>query len=282
MSQQISKKAPEGAKEIEEFFGVYLLYCTNPKYKGRTYIGYTVDPNRRIFQHNAGKHAGGAWRTSNRGPWEMVLITHGFPNDIAALRFEWSWQHPARSRRLNHLPPKKSKERSYDYALRILGSMLNTAPWSRLPLTVRWLNPDFYREFPPTLGPPLHMPIVHGPVKSVKAGGEVKKRKKKKDGTAEPIEIADIPEEELYCNICFKTVSRGEKMECLNPRCRTISHVICLSQSFLVGTDNILPVQGKCSTCDSILQWGDLVRKKNGCYANLLEGQLEDIDEDSS
>lgn len=272
----MSKKVfvSEHAKEVEDFYGVYLLYCTNPKYKGRTYIGFTVDPNRRISQHNRGKHAGGAGRTSNKGPWEMVLIIHGFPNEISALRFEWAWQHPSKSRRLNHLPKKKAREKTFDFCLRLVASMLNLGPWNRLPLTVRWLKPEYQRDFPADLQPPLHMPLVFGPVKSKK----VQKKDKSKVAEGE----AESEDDELLCCVCFKIVASSDRLQCLSPKCGSVGHTICLSDRFLSGTSNVIPVRGNCPTCGLETLWGDLIRKSKGCYEHLVETEEQEQQEEES
>ena len=65
----------------------YLLFTTDLR---QTYIGATVDPTRRLRQHNQ-ELVGGARKTKGRA-WKRALYVGGFPDWVDALQFEWSWK----------------------------------------------------------------------------------------------------------------------------------------------------------------------------------------------
>jgi structure-specific endonuclease subunit SLX1 len=50
--------------------------------------------------------------------------------------------------------------------------MLHTPPWNRLALNIRWLKQDWKLDFPTSLAPPTHIPVVFGPVQSKKIPGK--------------------------------------------------------------------------------------------------------------
>jgi hypothetical protein len=64
-------------------------------------------------------------------------------------------------------------------------------------------------------------------------------------------------------------------------RCSSVYHLICLANHFRqTGNSNIrqtgnsdffLPVDGHCPLCDRYTFWGDIIRKKKGCYDDLNE-----------
>ena len=74
---------------------VYLLVSSS----GTTYVGATVDLNRRLRQHNK-EIKGGATATgikvSKGETWERACHVAGFPDWQAALQFEWRWKHLSR------------------------------------------------------------------------------------------------------------------------------------------------------------------------------------------
>ncbi|XP_067136789.1 structure-specific endonuclease subunit slx1 isoform X1 [Centruroides vittatus] len=243
-------------EEVEDFHGCYLLRSTNPKYTGKTYVGYTVDPDRRIRRHNAGLKSGGAWRTDGRGPWDMILVIHGFPNTVSALRFEWAWQHPQKSRRLQHVTKKQKNETSVAYHIRILLEMLRVGPWNRLPLTIRKLNENYELNIPIDCSPPFHMPITSGSVKCRRIPKDEILNMEAKDSSS--------------CSICCSLFQMHDrKLRCLVPECRLLFHVICLSKCFLGSSKNLLPVSGFCPNCNQELLWGDVIRFSRGCYKYL-------------
>ena len=106
------------------------------------------------------------------GSWEPTEPTLTTPLE-SIVQVHWCpW-----CRRLNQVPPKKKSEKLVDYHVRLLSEMLSTGPWNRLPLSIRWLRPDLKGDldFPRDKQPPIHMPILYGPVKSVKLKNKKKK-----------------------------------------------------------------------------------------------------------
>ena len=74
---------------------VYLLVSTN----GNTYVGATVDLNRRLRQHNkeikGGAHATGI-KVEQGEIWTRVTYVSGFPDWQSTLQFEWRWKQLSR------------------------------------------------------------------------------------------------------------------------------------------------------------------------------------------
>ena len=82
---------------------VYLLVSTN----GNTYIGATVNLERRLRQHNK-EIKGGARATGikvTQGEiWTRVAHVSGFPDWKSTLQFEWRWKQISRKLPVNMIP----------------------------------------------------------------------------------------------------------------------------------------------------------------------------------
>ena len=90
-------------------FFVYLLESTDKA----TYVGATVDVDRRLRQHNkeikGGAHATGA-KVDKGETWHRVCYVKGFPDWPAALQFEWRWKQLSRKLSMNMEPVERRKQ----------------------------------------------------------------------------------------------------------------------------------------------------------------------------
>ena len=88
-------ESEEEAVEAKEFF-VYLLESSC---KRATYVGATVNLERRLRQHNkeitGGAHATGA-KVARGETWRRACHVAGFPTWQAALQFEWRFKQLTR------------------------------------------------------------------------------------------------------------------------------------------------------------------------------------------
>jgi predicted GIY-YIG superfamily endonuclease len=112
---------------------VYLLQSTT----GNTYVGATVDLERRLRQHNkeikGGAHATGSKVTQGEN-WTRVAHVAGFPDWQSALQFEWRWKQLSRKYPVKVYPLERRLA-----ALKDLLAL--DRPTSKAKLYIEWLSP---------------------------------------------------------------------------------------------------------------------------------------------
>ncbi|OVA12654.1 GIY-YIG nuclease superfamily [Macleaya cordata] len=145
-SKEINKDEEEEEEEGEKgFFACYLLCSLCPRFKGHTYIGFTINPCRRIRQHN-GEITSGAWRTKRKRPWEMILCIYGFPTNVSALQFEWAWQHPRESLAVRKAAASFKSFSGIARSIKLAYTMLTLPPWESLKLTVNFFSTKYTKH----------------------------------------------------------------------------------------------------------------------------------------
>lgn len=204
----------------------------------------------------------------------MVLIVHDFPENISALRFEWAWQEPKVSRRLKTIESiqrKRPRETHFSYHFRILTEMLQIGPWNRLPLKIRWIEQEYYTQFPPNILP-KHMEIVFGQIKAQF------KTVSQKENNKEIVELMSAYRE---CHLCMEEIKdlKEERVFCVNPICKLVAHTKCLARKCL-EPGHYVPIKGQCVLCGYQFLWNDVIRKKNGFKVSINFNQAAENEYD--
>jgi structure-specific endonuclease subunit SLX1 len=109
-------------------FYVYLLESSNKS----TYVGSTVNLDRRLRQHNK-ELVGGAVATSikvKKGEiWRRHCFVSGFPSWQAALQFEWRWKQISRKLPSNMIPLERRMQ-ALDMLLKLDRSTSKAIPFT--------------------------------------------------------------------------------------------------------------------------------------------------------
>jgi predicted GIY-YIG superfamily endonuclease len=123
----------EDVADAKEFF-VYLLESSCKK---ATYVGATVNLERRLRQHNkelaGGAHATGA-RVARGETWRRACHVTGFPTWQAALQFEWRFKQLTRRERSDaNQTPLERRQAALKRLLALPQSTSKAVPFAEWP-----------------------------------------------------------------------------------------------------------------------------------------------------
>lgn len=260
------------------FFGCYLLISesANPHSAGRTYIGFTVDPERRLKQHNGDIKRGGARRTSRHRPWEMLAVIHGFQDKTQALMFEWAWQNPFKSvhpkihgHRPDALALPADRPKSASGCLQSLAALASVPPWSLCPLTLSICAPRRQWEdleiqaliFPP------HLRVRFSPLADMSDNVALYDYRHQCDSVT-PQWGEETESKCPICRECNLSRSNGQHSQSRRltycAHCGAVAHLACIASREREGSaaaaDSLLPETVTCLVCEKDMHWSLAVR----------------------
>lgn len=125
--EKSDKEKSEDCSEKKEERKYYVYWLQS---KARCYYGATVDPVRRLKQHNE-LLAGGSQKTRGRGPWHFHCVIEGFHNWNDALKFEWAIKYFSKNCR-----SIESRQKSLDILLQKERWTSNSPLASEVSLTI--------------------------------------------------------------------------------------------------------------------------------------------------
>ncbi|KAG6548819.1 hypothetical protein Mapa_009580 [Marchantia paleacea] len=229
----------------------YLLRSLNPRFRSRFYIGCTVDPRRRLRQHN-GELAQGARLTKEKRPWEMVLCVYGFSSHVAALQFEWAWQHPLKSLAVREAAAGMPSLKGVPGMVRLVCTMVTLPEWKSLNLTVQFITSTYlqHRQGAPALPPQMRLFVA--PMHALPG----------KDSDDEGDEISGCPD----------TLSQNELLEddCdLNTVTSPLTQAFTSGPRFKTGQSTSFEIRRRSPSCDNIQ--GKKSRILNGSIQTSIE-----------
>ncbi|KDR75326.1 hypothetical protein GALMADRAFT_545850 [Galerina marginata CBS 339.88] len=272
------------------FYACYLLKSIQTPQSTAIYIGSTPSPPRRIRQHN-GELTQGARRTRSKRPWVMQMIVHGFPSRLAALQFEWAWQHPHKSRHLRDANGSMFGTRAAKILKKniiIVRAMISKHPFNTWPLHVKLFTEEAVRHWKAAAADDA-LPLPPGFTCSVELEGVDGKSGHPGSGRKGPISVDDseftssllakntsllASGQSLDCSICHELIENYSTAPlrsalCPSSECVAVSHLDCLSRSFRNeqhDTTSMIPRGGRCKSCGNYTLWGDIIR---GCYRRM-------------
>jgi hypothetical protein len=219
----------------------------------------------------------------------MILVVYGFPTQIAALQFEWAWQHPDLSLDAREATASLSRKSRYGAKgkVALLFHMLVASYWKYYPLHIRFLgSSEEARRLQrgcPLL--PHHMSVsVAGCVDDVLV--ELHKSKENSNDSSdassseatnfcmagshemgsfsskESKEVKAETRQKPKCCVCNERVIRTWTV-C--SQCGGRNHIACLAETFLNGDQKkeagtwVLPSFGMCPACGKSSSWSEVL-----------------------